>query len=208
MLSIYYHHQELRFYLGDAIWGVKIQDFKDAFKSVGAFLEDIIYIELIHKLEIHIDYLDRLDFNFGIDLSLFTGCKELVIHSRIKDTGINYNNLPQNLEKLIIKYDTFREDIPLIELTNLPYQINYLVLSGIIVESLDYLPITLIDISFYEVYINNGDCFDLSPNVKNFLCTYTSRNFKVGKEIKNVIHNNGRIRPKKEYLEGGKIKKF
>ena len=66
----------------------------------------------------------------------------------------------------------------------------------------------LLDINFYEVYLNNNDYFDLPPNVKNFLATYTAKNFKVGKEIKNVIHGGNNIKISKQYLQGGLIKNF
>jgi len=46
------------------------------------------------------------------------------------------------------------------------------------------------------------------PSVKNFLCTYIARNFKVAKEIENVGHNSGIIEIKKQFLQGGIIKNF
>jgi hypothetical protein len=208
MLSILYSREFIRICLGEGSYEIYICDLKETFENIGSFLENIINIELVEKLELLIDYLDRLDDNIGINLSAFIGCKELVIHSRKKNTGINFNALPLRLERLILKYDILGDDMPIIELNNLPININYLILGGIIVDNLHYLPYGLIDMNFYEVYLNNDVYFDLPPNVKNFLCTYTARNFKVGKQIKNVSHNSGTIKIKKEYLEGGIIKKF
>lgn len=207
MLSIQYHRNHLDFILSDSNYFVSVADFKQAYVRVDGFLLDILNVELIEKVEIHINCLELLKDSIDVDLSIFTGCKELVIHSGKVKTGINFCMLPTSLERLIIKYDTYREKA-IINLDNLPANIKYLVVAGVVVSSFCYLPAGLVELNMYECYQNCSGIIELPPNVSEFKCTYVSRNFKVENKIEKAYHSSGWLDIPNNYLEGGIIKTF